>query len=482
MPPVDSNYKRTHVGIVGGGLCGCSTAYFLRQLMGPAVAITLYEKSGRLGGRVRSERIGDNVFELGGSIFTRDNRYMSSFTDAFGLKKKTHDVDDGPLLIYGGHRKVSFSTLQKPWLITKISFLLRYGLDLFKFHRHVSQLADSFAKIYAIQASGRCFETPAALLTALSPDFVTMTGVTFDSWLENVVGLRKRFRNEIAHAFVANNYCQDLTVHAFVGMVSGAGSLSTLESVVGGNDQVAKHLLNSALTENPPGAPSSAVFAEVKSLSRGKKRRYCLEYCSNDDNKLRSAEFDFVVLACPMHQEANISAPQGLLPSQPMYRIMHKCIHAGHLDYTKLGLPADIPNKDVEGMDILLAKSALEDHETLFQSMGCVKPEKKTSTDDTIWATFTVPERMDNPAEQLSRTYFGKSQLLNCTRWLAYPKYAPLKNPAVDLGTFVPAPGLIYACALELAASCMEIAVVSGRNAALLISTQSSKHTPSEDV
>uniref|UniRef100_A0A0X3NT34 Prenylcysteine oxidase n=1 Tax=Schistocephalus solidus TaxID=70667 RepID=A0A0X3NT34_SCHSO len=482
MSDVKPSYEQTHVGIVGGGLCGCATAYFLRQLMGPAVAITLFEKTDQLGGRVRSQRIGDDVFELGGSIFTRDNRYMSSLTDAFGLQKKIHYVDDSPLLIYGGHQKVSFSTLQKSWLVAKISFLWRYGLDLFKFHRHVSQLADSFAKIYAIQASGRCFETPAALLTALSPDFVTMTGVTFGSWLENRMGLRKRFCNEVAHAFVASNYCQDLNVHAFVGMVSGAGSLSTLHSVVGGNNQVAKHLLDSALAENPPDAPSSVVFAEVKSLSDGKQRRYCLEYCSNDDKKVRSAEFDYVVLACPLHQEATISAPQDILPARSEYRVMHKCIHSGRLNYTKLGLPAELPNKAVEGLDIMLAKSALEDPETLFQSMGSVKPEKKTTKIDSIWATFTVPERMVNPAEQLSRTYFAKSQLLNCTRWLAYPKYAPLKNPSVDLGTFVLAPGLIYASALELAASCMEVAVISGRNAALLISTRSSKMNPSEDV
>ncbi|VDM02984.1 unnamed protein product [Schistocephalus solidus] len=278
---------------------------------------------------------------------------------------------------------------------------------------------------------------------------------------------------------------------------------------------------------------------------------YCLEYCSNDDKKVRSAEFDYVVLACPLHQEATISAPQDILPARSEYRVMHKCIHSGRLNYTKLGLPADqhlltrekaswmhprsrrwhlldyvlvrrrdrqdvlvtkairdadgwtdhrlvisqmrlrlqprrrpqeLPNKAVEGLDIMLAKSALEDPETLFQSMGSVKPEKKTTKIDSIWATFTVPERMVNPAEQLSRTYFAKSQLLNCTRWLAYPKYAPLKNPSVDLGTFVLAPGLIYASALELAASCMEVAVISGRNAALLISTRSSKMNPSEDV
>ncbi|VDN22698.1 unnamed protein product [Dibothriocephalus latus] len=50
------------------------------------------------------------------------------------------------------------------------------------------------------------------------------------------------------------------------------------------------------------------------------------------------------------------------------------------------------------------------------------------------------------------------------------------------MGTFIPVPGLIYASALELAASCMEIAVVSGRNAALLISTQSAKKKPSGEV
>lgn len=42
-------------------------------------------------------------------------------------------------------------------------------------------------------------------------------------------------------------------------------------------------------------------------------------------------------------------------------------------------------------------------------------------------------------------------------------------DPEKDLGRFVLAPGLIYANALDLVACNMEMAVISGRNAALLV-------------
>lgn len=46
----------THIGILGGGLTGLSSAYHLSRKF-PSSLITLWEKQPRFGGWVRSERV-----------------------------------------------------------------------------------------------------------------------------------------------------------------------------------------------------------------------------------------------------------------------------------------------------------------------------------------------------------------------------------------------------------------------------------------
>lgn len=47
---------RPHVAILGGGLTGLSAAFYISRSL-PQARITLLEKSSRLGGWVRSERV-----------------------------------------------------------------------------------------------------------------------------------------------------------------------------------------------------------------------------------------------------------------------------------------------------------------------------------------------------------------------------------------------------------------------------------------
>lgn len=55
--------------IVGGGIAGLSAAYYLRKA--PENQVTLLERSGRLGGKVGTERVGDLLIEQGpDSVFT----------------------------------------------------------------------------------------------------------------------------------------------------------------------------------------------------------------------------------------------------------------------------------------------------------------------------------------------------------------------------------------------------------------------------
>lgn len=67
--------------VVGGGLTGLATAYYLAKKLPPSVNITLYEAGDRLGGWVRSER---HPVDLGGKkgsvLFERGPRSLTSLS------------------------------------------------------------------------------------------------------------------------------------------------------------------------------------------------------------------------------------------------------------------------------------------------------------------------------------------------------------------------------------------------------------------
>ncbi|GAB4226249.1 MAG: protoporphyrinogen oxidase [Chlamydiales bacterium] len=54
-----------HIVVIGAGISGLSTAYFLKQKYGPSVDITLLEKSQRVGGWIQTIREGSFIFDIG---------------------------------------------------------------------------------------------------------------------------------------------------------------------------------------------------------------------------------------------------------------------------------------------------------------------------------------------------------------------------------------------------------------------------------
>lgn len=56
------------VAVVGGGITGLATAWFLRR-RAPGAAVTLYEAGERLGGKIQTDRLGGQPVELGPDTF-----------------------------------------------------------------------------------------------------------------------------------------------------------------------------------------------------------------------------------------------------------------------------------------------------------------------------------------------------------------------------------------------------------------------------
>jgi hypothetical protein len=75
--PQASDNKR--VAILGGGLTGLTTAYYLASVAKSSTKITLYEASDRLGGWIRTDRVPVDVGGKKGTVtFERGPRSLSS--------------------------------------------------------------------------------------------------------------------------------------------------------------------------------------------------------------------------------------------------------------------------------------------------------------------------------------------------------------------------------------------------------------------
>ena len=70
-------------GIIGAGISGASTAYFLHELLGSGASIDVYE-SGEVGGRLSTVSIGGREYEAGGSVIHPGNQYMVNMTKLLG--------------------------------------------------------------------------------------------------------------------------------------------------------------------------------------------------------------------------------------------------------------------------------------------------------------------------------------------------------------------------------------------------------------
>ncbi len=72
------------VAIIGGGIGGCSAAYFLNKNGGEALEIHLFN-DGVIGGRCAVIDFDGKTYEAGGSVIHTSNKYLVDFRKEFGM-------------------------------------------------------------------------------------------------------------------------------------------------------------------------------------------------------------------------------------------------------------------------------------------------------------------------------------------------------------------------------------------------------------
>ncbi|TFV55672.1 protoporphyrinogen oxidase, partial [Mycobacterium sp. PS03-16] len=90
--------------VVGGGISGLVAAYRLRVTAGPAATITLFDPADRLGGVLRTERVGGQWFDVGAEAFVARRPEVPALLAELGLADRQIGTTGVRPLIYSGGR------------------------------------------------------------------------------------------------------------------------------------------------------------------------------------------------------------------------------------------------------------------------------------------------------------------------------------------------------------------------------------------
>jgi oxygen-dependent protoporphyrinogen oxidase len=90
--------------VVGGGISGLVAAYRLRLTAGPHASITVFDPADRLGGALRTERVGGQPVDVGAEAFIARRPEVSALLAELGLAGRQIGTTGVRPLIYSGGR------------------------------------------------------------------------------------------------------------------------------------------------------------------------------------------------------------------------------------------------------------------------------------------------------------------------------------------------------------------------------------------
>ncbi|KAM0911355.1 hypothetical protein ACQ4PT_013514 [Festuca glaucescens] len=433
--------------IVGSGISGSSTAFFLTNYTAPIPAqLRVFERRDRVGGRLATVAVGGDNFEAGGSVIHPRNLHVRRFADLLGLAARDDgEGDDDWLGIWDGARFV-FRTLRPPppgssWLrrrlhalVNSLLLLRRYGLSLLRMDSFAQEMLQKFLLYYNGFESRPVFDNVEEMLK-----WSGLYGLTQRTLEEELIdaGLNSQTISELVTVITRINYGQSVSISGLAGAVSLAGSESGLWAIKGGNWQLAAGLLKTAnatlhLQEGIDSISAAGDYYVLKS------------------NNGHEYNCTVTVVATPL-DEVNITfTPPVSIPPRKIQHT-HATFVRGLLNPKFFGLSSvsDIPE--------LIGTMELPD--IPFSSISVLK---KRNEHDMTYKVFSHAKLGDSLLGQIFRT---REETIRID-WPAYPHYhAPEDFAPIILD----GKHLYYVNTFESAASAMETGAVAAENVARLI-------------
>ena len=440
--------KKTYeVAVIGAGAAGTMAAYQLKKELGDKVAVTVYEKNAHAGGRVWDIEFGGATIEVGGAVLHSSGKYTYELMDLVGAKEGTPGVSmDGDDETYGWWTDKGFPVFTHSSLLSMAFGILKHvgPASALKVTNHAKDMAAKWEGIYAIQASGKTFQTVPELLDALQEREPAETRL--GDYLKNL-GVNDRMAKDIVEAITHNMYNQGLEMNAFAGLVglAGAGLAGGyLFAVEGGNWTVFQKAIEAIDVD----AKFNTAVTAVEAASDA-SRPHGFVYRVTADGETK--DFDAVVLAVPpVLSGFDIVSDGEVLPIvKNPYQQVHTRLVAGVPNpayfHAKPGkpLPSTIFTADSAGAP--------------FKSIGVTGFSPVYNS--RIYKIFSADHHVtDEELDQIFTERYGDTEFI----WEgAYP----VETPDVEHVPFKIQPGLYFANAFETAAGSVEVEAVSAVNA-----------------
>jgi len=442
--------KPPKIAIVGAGIGGTSTAYFISQLI-PNAEITIFDKS-KVGGRLAVVEVEGRSYETGGAIIHTANKYMVEYLNLCGLTMREKASDE----TFSLHRNGELVFQEGAYsLVDKFRMAWKYGLwNLLKLENFFSTVLSSFLTIYEKLEKQVRFSSVKELLDGMdNVDKYTMESLSHNSLkaVLSEIGLEGKVIEELVTVATKFNYGQmPSTVHALVGSIGLIGFDKKLWAVNGGNYKVAQCALRKS--------KAKLIQGEVQEVS-SENGLFTLKYVQKDSSVTVSDQFNIVVIASPLTADNSVMKLESISDTFPgSYHTTIATIVRGELVPEEAGYK----NQDF----VVTPNNFYLSDDYPMWSIEKLTPVDYNLPEDVdlppVYRIFSVKPLSDN---QLN-TLFTNVTSVVVTKWLAYPSYT-LED---DLTSFELMPGLYYTSRIEWAASAMEMSVISAKNVANLVS------------
>ncbi|KAJ7987201.1 hypothetical protein DPEC_G00336290 [Dallia pectoralis] len=448
------------IAVVGAGIGGTATAYFLRQEFGSSVKIDVFEP-GTVGGRLATQNIGGYEYETGGSLIHPLNLHMKHFLDKLGLSQRTNLP--GKMAIFDG-KEIVFE--ESDWFVVNfLRMLWHYGFNFLRMQMWVESVLDKFMRIYQYQQYGYSFTSVEKLLHAMGGDsFLTLANQTLEeAMLEE--GFSQNFLNDVVAPITRVNYGQSVRISGFAGAVALAGADSGLWAVDGGNKKVCSGLLYHSKAELIQARVTTISVKQRQSKAGTTASLYEVNYVGDSGNA--HSLYDIVFVATPLHQGKSDLAFPGFSPPIPSHfpgryhQIVTTLVH-GRLNMSYLGISenpdaftaSDVLTTDAKGSVI----NSLSSIDPVIIPPGYSSPPASA---DSVWKVFSSQPLSQEQLQGMFLSWDSTAEV----KWLAYPHYSAPRRAAPP---FILHDRLYYLSPVEWAASAMEMSAISARNLALL--------------
>lgn len=425
------------IALIGSGISSAATIFFLRQKLADQATYTVFEKGGRIGGRMKNAMLGGGFIEQGGTIYHTSNLYIQEIMAHYQLDPVIPHGGDGEgnqMGIWDGNR--FRLQLPKNDLLASLKILLRYNFSFLRLRRLVKEMTAQWSTLYDVLAAGEGFKTSQAFYERLG--LYTMTQIDAYSFFRQN-GIGQKTVEEFIDCVSRVNYAQDGRLNALADMVSLAGAGldgGKLYSVGGGNDQLAINVL----AEPDVTVHLNRDIAQIESANNGTGYEVI-------DSAGQAEQFDVVVVGCPLDlTELEVPYP---IKRDREYQKLEATFIAGRVNPTYFGLQKDVPNSiyTVENdalpwLSLSKVSWSPEHNLPIFKIFS-----RSPMSEDVLAAMFT--QRVETVVQS----------------WRAYTKLPPTPDwPEFEIG-----PNLYYPSAMESSFSSIEGQAVAARIVANLI-------------